>query len=429
MYTCPHCHRANPDEAAFCHFDGIALRPSGGLERPSYNQLPNEFFFPSGRCCRTYDDLARGCQEEWAQVRDLLNRGVLAQFLSGIGRLDLAQAAAEARAQPDPDIGLEMFIARLPTTLPRNPRLEVSSRRIHLGTLPAGESRQVALTVTNQGQGLLHGLLTIGGGRGWLRVVSPELERELQAAGLEMADDCLDATIKTSRQQHVTLRIDTRTLIGPQSYSARLTVVTNDGNLEVPVHLDVDAQGFPHTPFQGARTARELAERVRGRPKEAVPLLENGAVARWFAANGWSYPVRGPTAPGLAAVQQFFEELGLSRPPVVQPADTDLYFTCFYPETTPGRLRLRTAEKKWIYAYTDSDVLWLRVTTPQACGPRQTLVGFEIDSSLLEPDRVHEGTLTVVANAGQRLAVRVRVEVRRPDKPLTRRLLRPFVSD
>jgi hypothetical protein len=429
MYTCPHCHRANSDEAAFCHFDGIALRPAGGVERPSYNQLPHEFFFPSGRCCRTYDDLARGCQEEWLQARDLLSRGVLAQFLSSIGRLDLSQAAAEARTQPDPDIALEMFLARLPTTLPRNPRLDVSPRRLVLGTLPAGASRQVALTVTNQGQGLLHGLVTIGGGGGWLRVVSPELEREMQEAGLELVDDCLDATIKTAQQQHLTLHVDTRALIGPQSYSARLTVVTNGGNLEVPVHLEVDAQGFPHPPFQGARTARELAEQMRVRPKEAVPLLESGEVAQWFAANGWPYPVQGPIAPGLAAVQQFFEGLGLSRPPVVQPTETELYFTCFYPERTAGQLRLRTTDKKWIYALADSDVLWLRVTTPQACGPQQTLVGFEIDSSLLEPDRVHEGTLMIVANAGQRLAVRVRVEVRRPDEPLTRRLLRPFVND
>jgi hypothetical protein len=429
MYVCPHCHRANPTEAAFCHFDGTGLRPAHReVEPSSYNQLPHEFVFTSGRCCRTYDDLARGCQEEWLQARDLLLCGVLTQFLASVGRLDLAQAADEARSRPDPDIALETFIARLPTTLPCHPRLDVFPRRLVLGTMPAGATRQVVLTISNQGQGLLHGLLAVGAGRDWLRIAQPELEREMKETGLEMIDDGLEAAIKTSGRQEIVVHVDTRKLTGPQSYVGRLTVVTNGGNLDMPVLLEVDAQRFPCPPFQGARTARELAEQMRAQPREAVPLLESGEVARWFAANGWTYPVRGPTAPGMAAVQQFFEELKLSRPPVVQAAETDLHVTCFYPEITAGQVRLRTADRKWIYAHADSDVLWLRVTSPQTCGPRQTLVSFEIDSSLLEPDQLHEGTLVIVANAGQRLAVRVRADVRRPEEPLTRRLW-PFAGE
>jgi hypothetical protein len=99
-----------------------------------------------------------------------------------------------------------------------------------------------------------------------------------------------------------------------------------------------------------------------------------------------------------------------------------------HPEFAAGQVRLRTADRKWIYAHADSDALWPRVTSPQMCGPRQTPVSFEIDSSLLEPDQLHEGTLVIVANAGQRLAVRVWADVHRPWEPLIRRL-RPFAGE
>jgi hypothetical protein len=46
----------------------------------------------------------------------------------------------------------------------------------------------------------------------------------------------------------------------------------------------------------------------------------------------------------------------------------------------------------------------------------------------MEPGRIHEGTLVIAANAGQKLALRVRVDVRQPHEPFTRRLLRPFFA-
>src|SRR5260370_4470844 len=76
----------------------------------------------------------------------------------------------------------------------------------------------------------------------------------------------------------------------------------------------------------------------------------------------------------------------------------------------------------------DTDVPWLKVTTPAVSGPQQAPIVFEVDSSLLDENKIHEGTVQVVANAGQRFAVRVRVDVRRPHEPFTRRLLRPFLA-
>src|SRR4029077_4930177 len=154
----------------------------------------------------------------------------------------------------------------------------------------------------------------------WLRINSEpnpdQTERTTQVA------------IKTVREQRIVLHIDTRGLTPPQRFSGKLTVISNGGAVEVPVRFDLETQPFPRPPFRGARTPRAMAERMRANPKQAAPLLEAGEVARWFQANGWSYPVDGPTARGVAAVQQFFEAMGLSRPPAVELSETEIHLEC-----------------------------------------------------------------------------------------------------
>lgn len=56
---------------------------------------------------------------------------------------------------------------------------------------------------------------------------------------------------------------------------------------------------------------------MRANSKAAVTLLESGEVLRWFGSNNWNYPVQGPPIKGLAGVQQFFEAMGLSKPPAL----------------------------------------------------------------------------------------------------------------
>ena len=74
---------------------------------------------------------------------------------------------------------------------------------------------------------------------------------------------------------------------------------------------------------------------MRANPKPAGPLLESGDVARWFAANGWSYPVAGTPAHGVAAVQQFFECMGLSKPPPLELSQSEFRLQCEAPEVGP----------------------------------------------------------------------------------------------
>src|SRR5581483_4243716 len=276
MLVCPRCQHANPQEARFCHFDGVELRSSVVVADPAKpTRLPHEFVFPSGRRCVSYDDLARGCQEEWDTARGLLRQGVFRTFLANAGRMDLAQAAQDTKEQSDPDLALDAFLSRLPASIDQGPRLDLNPRRIILGTLHVGDAKQVRLTIINQGKGLLRGTLAVAEGISWLRLGSDKPNGE-----------CI---IKTAREQQIVIRIDTRTLIAPQKYSAKLTVITNGGIVEVPVRLDLAVHPFPKAPFQGVGTPREMAERMRTQPKPACRCWK---AVKW---RGGSRSMDGPT--------------------------------------------------------------------------------------------------------------------------------------
>ncbi len=393
-HACPRCQRANPDAAVFCYYDGAELRP--GTAARAYNRLAQEFVFPSGRRCRTFDELAQGCQDDWPAARELLKQGVFGQFFSAGGRMDLARASQEATAQADADLALTMFLGALPVSHGQTPRLDLNPRRLLLGNMLAGESKQIQLTVSNQGQGVLQGTLKVTEGGEWLKV------------GGAVNGQC---PLKTARDQQITLHVVTRGLEAAQTYGAMLRVVTNGGVVEVPVRMDLVAHSFARPPFQGVKTPREMAERMRLHPKQAVPLFETGEVSRWFADNGWKYPVRGTPAKGVAGVQQFFEAMGLSKPPAVRISQPEVRFVCHYPESARGQVTLHTSSKKWVYAEVESDSPWLKVLTPQVGGPQQAAIGFEVDSRQLGGGRA-EGQLRILANAGQRLSLRVGAEVR-----------------
>jgi hypothetical protein len=341
-----------------------------------------------------------------------LRDGDFARYFAQMGRHDLARNAQENQTQSDADIGLHTFLGQLPANQIQGPRLDLNPRRLMLGGVRPGEQRRMALTVLNQGKGLLQGKVTVSEGGQWLKIAED--------------DNPTECVLKTARAQQVQLHVDARGLTAPQTYSGKLTVITNGGIAEVAVRLDVTSAPFAQAPFQGAASPRQLAERMRVNPKQAVPLLENGDIAQWFKINGWAYPVSGSTARGVAAVQQFFECMGLSKPPPLQLSEQEFQFDCTPPDLVQAKVTLRTNSKKWVYAQADSDKPWLRVTTPVVSGPQQTQIAFEVDSSLLDAGALHLGTVQITANAGQKLAVRVQVTCHRPHEPFTRRLLRPF---
>lgn len=393
---CPRCRRANPNEAAFCYHDGVVLDAS-----VTSNQWSRPLVLPGGRTCRTLEDLAAGLRQNWDASRDLLTSGALGQFFRDNGRQDLARIADDARSKTDPDLGLYQLIGQLPIPAGPQPRLEVSPRRLVLGPYPAGGQHQTSLRITNRGSGPLLGKIKTVGEAPWLRLGDQANPHE--------------ARIDTESSQSVGVWIDTRGLTSGQTVSARLTAVTNGGLAEIPVAIEITATPYPTAPFKGATTQRKLAELMRTHPKEAIAAIERGDVARWFAANGWAYPVSGTPAEGMGCVQQLFECMGLTKPPRLELSPAVVELVSERGRPVGGSVVLRAASKKWVYAQIESKAPWLKVRTSTVSGPQQTTIEFEADPSRL-PDgaTTAEAVLELIANAGTRMRVTVRIESHKP---------------
>lgn len=397
---CPRCRRANPDAAVFCYFDGIPLRPGAAPAVPTV-EPGAELLFPSGRRCGSATDLREAVVAEWNEGRQMLQKGEFLLFLQKLGRTDLIQSARKATSLADPDIALYNFLDQLPASGTSGPHLELQPRRLVLKKVTVGKQPQVQLTVTNGGNGILQGKLMVSTGQEWIRV-----ER---GTGQQIE-------LRAQRNQEVVLGINTRVLLGGQTYSGKLTVITNGGIAEVPIRLDLDAIPFYQAPYQGASSPRDVAQRMLKDPKPGVALLESGEVARWFALNGWSYPVEGEPARGIGAVQQFFECLGLSRPPPLQLSEASVRLRSDNDQVAAGQVTLRTPSRKWVYAQVTSDAPWLRITTPSASGPQQIPISFEVDPANLAAGQVHQSTVHIRANGNQKLQVTVQVEVVRKEE-------------
>ncbi|MFO0864076.1 MAG: hypothetical protein U0744_05380 [Gemmataceae bacterium] len=370
-------------------------------------KLGLEFAFPSGRRVRTFEELAQACHDDWNSARELLQQGAFRQFFVSLGRNDFAQRAEEAVREANADIALARFLQSLPAAK-HAPRLDLQPRRIFLGTLSPGETRLLQATLKNAGAGMLQGAVNLADGDSWIR--------------LDGTSDPKRCLVNTSNDQRVGFSIDTRGLPSAQSYAARFMVVTNGGVAELPVGFDLAAQPYPKAPFQGATTARELAEKMRKQPKVAGPALESGDIQRWFASNGWKYPIEGTPARGTAGVQQFFEAMGLSRPPLVQVSPRSLDVRVRWPETKRISFHLQTASRKWVYATVTTDSPWLRPVQGSVAGPQQAVVAVEVDARLAAAQKGEPtGAIHLTANGGQKIIVQVRLGVDGapgPRKPL-----------
>ena len=72
----------------------------------------------------------------------------------------------------------------------------------------------------------------------------------------------------------------------------------------INVRAEVPVKPFP-VGSSAAQTGPGCGKgETRGAKEAAIPF-EDGTVAAWYKDNGWTYPVQGPSASGLAAVQNF----------------------------------------------------------------------------------------------------------------------------
>jgi hypothetical protein len=398
---CRQCSRANPMQALYCHFDGVLLRRThevpadGGRINFGTRVFATPLVFAPGKVCRNFNELALACNDDPATARELLRRGYLENFLSSQGRLDLARAAADAARTADPARGLDDFLEQLPGNALRPARLRLSGHEFDLGTLRPGEERRFQVSIHNEGMRLLTG--TAKSGCPWLVLGDgPGVRQKL----LEVAGKFL-----------LPVRIEGRSL---RAYHRRQTgeviIDTNGGRAVVLAHVLVPVQPFPEGVLAGVISPRELAQRARDNPRAAAELIESGAVARWYQANGWSYPVRGPAASGVGAVQQLFEALGLVRAPRVQVGTPQVRLDGWPGESVEYAIPVTTTERAAVVAYGVSDQPWLCVR-PTVYQKRTALVPLVVPVVPHEPDVTLRSCVTITANGNQRFEVHVTLSI------------------
>jgi hypothetical protein len=399
VQTCRTCFRVNPTEALYCYHDGTVLdcrRANGEPLNTGRQPFPSQFVFPSGRICQNFDQLALACQEQWTEALSLLQQGYLENFLSGLGRTDLALAARAAAQLSDPDRGLDEFLDKLPSQVLEPPRLAVTPREINLGQLRVGQDQHRELHIANKGMRLLHGSIRCENSP-WLSLgQAPGQSRKL---------------FETRGDQVVPFHVRGQLLrAGIQPLEGVLLIDSNGGTAVVRVRAEVPLTPFPEGVLAGATTPRQVAQKAKNAPKEAGGLFEKGAVAEWYRQNGWTYPVPGPAASGLAAVQQFFEALGLTKPPKVAIGEWLVSFAGEVGDRLEHAILIRTEERRPVYAFATSDQGWLQVGRPHLMGATVAipLVVLQVPNN---PGELLRARVLVTANGNQRFTVDVMLAV------------------
>jgi hypothetical protein len=396
--VCGKCSHVNPPEAVYCYWDGAVLGGHGvhgGPVNAGSAPFPGPFVFPTGQQCRNFDQLAMACQQNWTAAVNLLKQGYLASFLGGLGRVDLAMAAQEAARYPDQDRGLDQLLAKLPSQVLQPPQIKVQPGEINLGTNHVGADRHFDIQIANQGMRLLYGSvvsdckwLTLGEGPG-------------NAQRLFQFGD--GGTIQVHlRGQH--LRAGNKPLEG------HLVVESNGGQATITVRVEVPVKPFQGGVLAGAISPRQIAEKAKAQPKEAASLFERGAVAQWFKDNGWTYPVQGPSASGLGAVQQFFEALGLATAPKVEVTEKSLSLQGYPGQSLQTQIEVKTQEKRPVYAHATCDQAWVDVSKTTLNG-RFAVVAVVVPNVPHCPGQVLQANINITANGNQRFVVPLNLTV------------------
>ncbi|HTU20525.1 MAG TPA: hypothetical protein VMG10_20860 [Gemmataceae bacterium] len=396
--TCSKCSRANPSDAVYCYFDGFVLgghSHNGGPVAVGAQAFAHPFVFPGGRQCHSFDELALNCQEQWGAATELLQQGYLENFFGGLGRVDLAMAAKEAAKFPNVDLGLNQLLEKLPTEVLAEPRLGLETQEINLGTLEVGAEREFRLHMENQGMRLISGSITSADAP-WLALGD--------AAGNQKHfhfQHELDLPIHVRPDK---LRANNKPL------EAHLEVESSGGSFIVTVRALVPVKPFPSGALAGAKSPRQAAEKAKVNSKEAALLFENGAVAEWYKANGWTYPVQGPSASGLGAIQQFFEALGLTAPPKVAISINRIDLTGSPGEQLTYSIEIKTQEKRPVYAHATSNEPWLEVGRAKLNG-RVATINLSVPSVPNKEGETLDAKLIVQSNGNQRFVVPVSLQI------------------
>jgi hypothetical protein len=388
--VCTHCSRTNSADARYCYHDGASLLGSASPALAAHQTFLLPFVFESGMVCQDFNEFALGCESHWDAAVEMLAEGSFQQFFKGMGRMDLAQLAKEAANFPDRDRGLDQFLGRLPTSNLAPAKLDVQPKLINLGTLKIGQNSQLELCLENQGSRLIFG--SIGANCSWLTAT------DSGEAKLFQFRDSATITIQVKGQH---LRAGVKPMEG------NLLVESNAGTFSLKVIATVPIQAFPDGCLAGARSPREIAEKAKAHPNEAGTLFASGAVARWYQTNGWTYPVQGPASNGMAAVQQFFEALGVSRAPKVFISEPRIHLKGMPGATLTHQILVRSAEQRPVFAHAVSTADWCVVKPGVTQG---NFVAIPVEIAVPEQGGTTTQTLIrVTSNGQQRFEIPVQV--------------------
>lgn len=412
-HSCKSCSRTNPDDARYCYFDGALLNGHGsaGPLAIGTQPFPLAFVFPSGRSCQNFDQLALACWNERAEALEALKEGDLARFLSGLGRADLAKAARDAAKAANLERALDDLLDKLPGSSLKEPQLDVQPAEINVGVLTGGQDSKVKLRIANTGMRMLTGSITCKDCV-WLSIGESGARKKV----FQFTHD-LEIPLHIHGQ---------RVPANSKPQEGHLVVESNGGNLIVTVRVEVPVKAFPIGVAAGSVSPRQLSEKALKQPREMAPLFENGTVAKWYKDNGWDYPVQGPTSSGFGAIQQYFEALGLARPPKVELNVSKITLQGKPGETVTQQVEVQTQENRMVYALGGSNQPWLKV---EPLPPRGKTAPLRLVAKIPDqPGETLEAKVALRANGNQRFVVPVTLTVagvRRAAPPPARPVLAP----
>lgn len=267
----------------------LRVVPGSEVKPPASGPPGSPFVLKSGATCRTWDDFLRVAAQRWGDLRDELTSGRLDGWLASIGRSDLV-APRPSHAKPDDH--LDAWLARLPTTRPARPELDVHPARLVVRVTPGGGTVARSVRVANVGHRLLHIKAAIEPAAGWVTVDGATL------AVVDQLDLPLEITIP-------------RTLPTPLRAALRLD---GDGGSKV-VELVLEAKTAPDPiaagPGPSGPSPLEWLAGVPAGPR-LVALGLGGFVLRFvvgvaggtLGADGMR--AAGPSHPGLLGVVAVF---------------------------------------------------------------------------------------------------------------------------
>jgi len=361
---CPTCSKVNPSSATYCYYDGRALGHSGQAAVVGTMPFVTPFSFSDGQSCANFNQLALACDRHWTEARDFLVQGIWHTFFSRMGRHDLASAAAQAAKESDIDVGLSYLLERLPTDALRPPTLGLVSEVEDLGSLEPGKDQKFEIVISNQGMLILCGKVVTD--CDWLYF------GERQGTTSRKLFQTRDTFTLVVRVMGNKLRA------GPKPFEAQVVIDTNGGTRTVLVRAQVPIIPFPkgknaNDVLAGARSPRELAVKAKAHPNEASALFEQGAVKAWYTRNGWTYPIQGTQGRGKAAVQQYFEALGLTKPPQLEISTERIVCRGEPGKRVTKMVTISTKESKFVNAEAHSNQDWVEVQPAEAQGNHVTI--------------------------------------------------------